>query len=72
MVLFLTKSNNFIEISANNVTFYSIGDVNLPLRFDSVPSNETRSVYVRASLPDSLTGKEKRVSSITANWEISV
>jgi hypothetical protein len=68
----LWKPNELIEISKNNVTFYRVGDPNLPLIYENVPVGNTVSTYVRASLPDTLRGTEAREASILASWFVSV
>ncbi len=68
----LLKPNELIEISKDNVTFYSVGDPNLPLIYESVPVGDTVYSYARSSLPDDITGREKREASILASWHISV
>jgi hypothetical protein len=68
----IVKPSNFIEISRDNVTFYKVGDTNLPLIFSSVVNNQVVPIYVRTSIPDGLTGREARKSAIVASWDVTV
>lgn len=69
----LTKPNELIEISKdNNLTFYSIGDIQLPLVYENVPAGGMVSVYIRSIIPNGLTGVENRTASISASWLITV
>jgi hypothetical protein len=68
----LVKPSNFVEISKDNVTFYRVGSENLPLTFNSVANNQVVPIYVRSSIPVGLTGRESRMSSIIASWDITV
>lgn len=68
----LTKANDLIEISKDNVTFYKVGDTNLPLVYEAIPNGNTAYVYVRSCLPETLIGKETRSATIDASWFISV
>jgi hypothetical protein len=45
-------ANEFMEISSNNVNFYGVGSANLPIVFEQVPPDETRTIYVRANKND--------------------
>jgi len=68
----LWKPNELIEISKDNVTFYGVGDPGLPLLYEDVAPGNTASVYVRSSLPDTLTGRENREATILASWFVSI
>lgn len=68
----LIKPQELIEISFDNVTFYRVGSVYLPLKFTQVTPNSVVPVYVKANLPYDLTGKEKRTASIVGSWNIGV
>ena len=70
--ILLTKPSDLIEISKNNVTFYGVGDEELPFYFKNVPSNEVVPVYVKTTIPKGLTGKEKRTAEILGQWDIGV
>jgi hypothetical protein len=70
-ILGLTKPSKMIEIS-DNVTYYKVGDPELPLFFEKVSPGTTIPIYVRSIVPRELTGKEKRTSGIVASWEIGV
>lgn len=69
----LWRPNELIEISkGNNLTYYGVGDPNLPLIYENVPVGDTVSVYVRSSLPETLTGREDREASILASWFVTI
>lgn len=68
----MDKPSNFIEISKDNVTFLKVGDTKLPFEYKGVAPDHAASVYVRSCIPDNLTGKENRTSSIIANWFVTV
>jgi len=68
----LIKPSELIEISKDNLTFYKVGDNNLPLLYDFVPVGDSVPVYVRTSLPKGLTGKEQRTAALVAEWDITV
>ena len=68
----LTKPSDLIEISKDNVTFYRVGATELPFYFKNVLQNETVTVYVRTTIPNSLTGDEKRTAELLGQWDIGV
>ncbi len=68
----LTQPSKMIEISSNNVTFYKVGDSELPFLFEKVPIDATIPIYVRSIVPKGLTGKENRTSGVIASWNIGV
>ena len=61
-----------IEISQDNVTYYKIGDRELPFFYEKVPAGDSVEVYVRSIIPDGLTGKEDRTAGIITSWDIGV
>jgi len=61
-----------VEISQDNVTYYKIGDENLPFFYEKVPAGDSAEIYVRSTIPAGLTGKEKRTAGITTSWDIGV
>jgi hypothetical protein len=70
--ILLTKPSELIEISKDNLTFYRVGDAELPFYFKNVLSNEVVPVYVRTIIPKGLTGKEKRTAELLGQWDIGV
>jgi hypothetical protein len=68
----LIKPSNFIEISKDNLTYYSVGDMALPLTFSGIDADVNVPVYVRTNLPTGLTGKESRTSGLLIYWDVSV
>ena len=68
----LTKPSDLIEISKDNVTFYRVGDAEIPFYFKNVLPNETVPVYVRTTIPNLLTGNEKRTAELFGQWDIGV
>ena len=68
----LTDPSQFVEISKDNLTFYKVGDPNLPLFWENVSSNMVVPIYVRTVLPRTLTGKELRTANIIAYWDVGV
>jgi len=68
----LIKPSNFIEISKDNLTYYSVGDTALPLTFSGIAADVSVPVYVRTTLPAGLTGKESRTSGLLIYWDVAV
>ena len=68
----LFKASELIEISNNNLTFFKVGSPNLPLLYEEVPSGDSIKVYVRAVIPEGLTGKEKRTPNLIVSWNVAV
>lgn len=68
----LTKPSDLIEISKDNVTFYRVGDEEIPFCFKNVLPNEVVSVYVKTNIPNGLTGNEKRTAELLGQWDIGV
>jgi len=50
-----------IEISQDNLTYYKVGDIELPFFYKKVPIGDTVQIYVRANVPEDLTGKDNPV-----------
>jgi len=67
----LTKPSQMIEIS-NNLTYYKVGDPELPLSFEKVSPGTTIPIYVRSIVPKGMVGKESRTSGIVASWTVGV
>jgi homoserine acetyltransferase len=70
--ILLTKPCDLIEISKDNVTFYKVGDAELPFFFKNVLSDGVVPVYVRTTIPNGLTGKEKRTAELLGQWDIGI
>jgi hypothetical protein len=70
----LISPDQLIEVSKDNLTFYSVGDEGLPLTFSGVEPDETVSVYTRVVLPENsyFTGAEKRTAYLISSWDIGV
>lgn len=68
----LKDPSELIEISKDNLTFYKIGDPNLPLEFKEVAADATVPVYVRSSIPKDLSGSENRTASLVAVWTVTI
>jgi len=68
----ITKPNEFIEISDDNVTFHKIGSDQLPFFFEDVPAGDTVPIWVKIHLPKNLTGRERRTAKILGSWDIGV
>ena len=66
------KASNFIEISKNNLTFFKVGDPELPFVFEQVPPGDKVFIYYRLNLPKNIQGVERRTGGIVASWEIGV
>jgi len=64
--------SKMIEISQDNLTYYKVGDAELPFFYKKVPINDTVQIYVRSMIPDNLTGKEDRTAGILTQWDIGV
>lgn len=60
-----------IEISRDNINFYSAGDVNLPLEYNGVRENEEVSVFVRTNF-DKSHRNNKRTNNLMVIWDIPV
>ena len=68
----LVIPSKMVEISQDNVTYYKVGDAELPFFYDEVPDGDSVQVYVRTILPSDLTGKEDRTAGIITSWNIGV
>jgi hypothetical protein len=68
----LIHPSELIELSKDNLTFYKVGDINLPLYWDDVAADVTVPLYVRTSLPRGLTGRELRTAGIIVQWDVGV
>jgi hypothetical protein len=68
----LLTPSKMIEISQDNVTYYKVGDAELPFIYEKVPVGDSVQVYVRTILPDGLTGREDRTAGIVTSWDIGV
>jgi hypothetical protein len=68
----LIKPSELIEISKDNVTFYTVEDENLPFEFELVPPATTIPIYVRSNIPNTLTGEELRTAALLVQWDIGV
>ena len=68
----LEGSANFIELSADNLTYYNIDSEELPLIFRDVPANDVIEVFVRTVIPKGLTGAERRTSGVMGSWDVGV
>jgi hypothetical protein len=69
---YLEPPSTFVEISKDNLTFYKVGDAELPFVFEKVPAGGKVPIYVRTNIPKFLTGKEDRTAGIIASWDIGV
>jgi len=61
-----------IEISQDNVTYYKVGDAELPFYYEKVPNGDTVQIYVRSTIPGGLTGQEDRTAGILTQWDIGI
>jgi len=68
----LVPPSKMIEISQDNVTYYKVGDAELPFFYEQVPAGDSKEIYVRSVIPVGLTGKENRTAGITTIWDIGV
>jgi hypothetical protein len=57
--------NHFLELSQDEVTFYSLDDGVLPFTFSGVPPGETRTVYIR-------TNKDDRAKSVRKTGAVEI
>lgn len=71
--IILYNSSDFIEISKDNVTFYKVGAVELPLEFNEVSYMDERVIYIRSNFENKiLTGTEDRVAGLVVQWDIPI
>ena len=63
--------NQFMEISSDNSTFYGVDSDNLPIVFEQVPDNESRTIYVRANKNENFK-QSKKDASLIIQWIVSV
>ena len=68
----LLRPAEMIEISQDNVTYYKIGDAELPFFYEKVPTGDSVNFYVKSKIPFGLTGKESRTAGIITSWDIGV
>lgn len=65
----LVTPSELVEISTDNINFYSSGSDNLPLVVEDVPPGSAATVYVRTNIPKGLTGNEQRDASLLVRWK---
>lgn len=65
----LVKPSDMLQISLDDVNFYSSGSDNLPLVVQNVPPDGTEIVYMRSNIPKDLTGDERRDASLLVRWK---
>jgi len=68
----LLTPDEMIEISKDNVTFYRVGDTNLPFLFEQVPAETIIPVYIKSIVPNNLIGSESRTSKLSISWDVGV
>ena len=68
----LIRPSQMIEISKDNLTYYKVGDSELPLFFEKVNPGVTTPIYVRSIVLKGMVGKESRTSGIVSSWDIGV
>lgn len=68
----LVIPSEMIEISQDNVTYYRVGDAELPFFYSKVPDGDTKQIYVRSAIPEGLSGKENRTAGIVTSWDVGV
>ena len=64
--------SELINISKDNVTFYKVGDSNLPLVFEKVEPGVSIPIYVKSIVPSNMTGYEKRTSGLIYSWDVGI
>lgn len=65
----LTKPSDLVQVSLDNVNFYSSGSDNLPLVISNVPPNSPKTVYLRSNIPSNITKQENRDASLLVRWK---
>lgn len=68
----IIKPSSLIQISKDNLTFYSVGAQELPLIYEGVSDGSSVPVYIRTNIPIGLTGEEKRTTGLNIQWNVSV
>lgn len=68
----LVKPSNLIEISKDNLTYYKVGDAELPLMWHEVPAGDVTPVYVRTNVSKTLTGEENRTAGLLVYWDMAI
>jgi len=63
--------NEFLEVSPDNVNFYGIGSANLPIIFEQVPVNETKTIYLRSNKNDNIL-QSRKTASLVIQWLTTV
>lgn len=70
---FNTKSpNDYIELSNDNVTFFSLDSKQLPLVFSDVANGEEVTVWVKVNKSETYAANSNSTASIIGSWEIGV
>lgn len=65
-------NKSLIEISTDNLTFYKVGDEELPFKFSQVPDGDEVVIYVKSNIPRELKDNRNRTEGLSINWEVSV
>ena len=63
--------NQFLEISADNSTFYGVGSDQLPIIFEQVPVGTTKTIYIRSNKNDNFL-QSKKTASLIVQWLTTV
>lgn len=65
----LIKPSEMLQISLDDVNFYSSGADQLPLVVENVPAGEGAVIYMRSNIPRGITKDESRDASLLVRWK---
>lgn len=65
----LIKPSDMLQISLDNIDFYSSGSDQLPLVVPNVPPGGDATIYMRSNIPKDITGDENRDASLLVRWK---
>jgi hypothetical protein len=65
------SANKFIEVSSNDIDFYSQGSDNLPIIFEAVPVGRSRTIYIRTNKDDRFKNSNK-TANLIVDWLTTV
>jgi len=63
--------NNFLEISSDDISFYSVGSENLPITFSGVPNGDSRTIYIRSNKDKNFSGSDS-TANLLISWLTTV
>ena len=64
--------NNYVEISIDNINFYGVDSLNLPVTFVQVPNGDKRSIYIRSNKTVEGFDNSAKTADLLVSWLTTV